>query len=245
MNNNLSLISMRRIKGSYYTNSLNSFKNSDGFFVCLERNTLLEVQIRDNHLEFALSSDAQTIDVFRYWINIFADGLGFLLGFPIQSIYLPTLEEITVLPSRDTIDTQVVFNIIENTFEYSQAASHYVEAEIPKKIVLSTSEIKNFIAKIRTNESLKEAIGYYLKGLDEPEFFLVLFYKAYELIKNTGSTSKTEAKKFTRLANDVNVFGSRHTSKQASELRLPYHDEWIFCQEFIRKGIFRFAHNLQ
>jgi hypothetical protein len=178
------------------------------------------------------------------WINDIAYGLGFLLNFPIYSTYSTAFEEITELPSVITIDTQVDFDIIEHTLEYSQADDQYVDAEISQKLVLSTSEIRDFIAKVRTNELLNGAIGYYIKSIEEPEFFLVLLYKAYELIKNTGAVSKTDAKKFTRLANDINVFGSRHTSKRASTLRLPSHDEWTYCQELVRNGIFRLTHSL-
>lgn len=234
---------MRRIRGTY-TFYLHTFKNPNRFSVYLEGDTLLEIQFCGRFFEFALTSGTQQNDVFWAWINVSADSLGFLLDFPIYSSYSTTFEEITQPHPDSTTDAQIDFDFVEHTMEYNQTAGHYINVELSKKLVFSTSEIRNFIAKVRANKLLDGAIGYYLKSIEEPEFFLASLYNAYELIKNTGVVSKTKANKFTRLANDINVIGSRHTSKQASKLRSLSPDEREYCRELIRIGILQLAHNI-
>ena len=97
------------------------------------------------------------------------------------------------------------------------------------------------VSKLRDGKLISEAVSYYQKSTEEPEFFLASLYKSYELIKNTGSFSKQDAKKFTRLANDVSVINSRHTSKEASDIRFLSRDEQNYCKEFIRNGIIKLA----
>lgn len=205
----------------------------------------MEIQFCGRFFEFALTSSTQQNGVFWAWINASADSLGFLLDFPIYSSYSITFEEITKPLPDSATDAQIDFDFIENTMEYNQATGYYINVEISKKLVFSTSEIRNFIAKVRANKLLNGAIGYYLKSIEEPEFFLPSLYNAYELIKSTGVVSKTRAKKFTLLANDINVIGSRHTSKQASKLHSISPDERKYCRELIRTGILQLAHNIQ
>lgn len=195
-------------------------------------------------MEFKLTSNEQHDDIFYSWINGSADGLGFLLDFPIYASYSTTFEEITQHALSINKDSQIDFDFIAHTMEYSQVAGHYVDVDTPKKISFSTIQIKNFVNKLRDNKLLSGATGYYLKSIEEPEFFLASLYKAYELIKNTGSVSKSDAKKFTRLANDDKIINSRHTSKQASEIHSLSKEERNYCKEFIRNGIFKLAGNL-
>jgi hypothetical protein len=234
---------MRRIRG-IYTFYLHTFKKPVKFSIRPDKDTLLEIQSSGRFLEFALTSDTQQDDVFWSWISISADGLGFMLDFPIYSSYSTAFEEVTQLPPDSTIDAQIDFDLVVHTMKYDQTVGHYVDAEIPKNVDFSTSEIRNFITKLRSSLLLNTAVGYYLKSIEEPEFLLVSLYKAHELIRNTGVVSNTAANKFTRLANDTGVYGSRHTSKQALGVRSLSPDERKYCQELIRNGIFRLARSL-
>ena len=234
---------MRRIRGTY-TFYLHTFKNPVEFSICLDKDTLLELQSSGHFLEFALTSDTQQDDVFWSWIRSSADGLGFMLDFPIYSSYSTAFEEVTQPPIGGAADLQIDFDLVVHTMKYDQAGGHHVDAEIPKRMSFLTSEIEDFICKLSSSDLLNDAVGYYLKSIEEPEIFLVSLYKAYELIKDTGAVSKTAAKKFTHLANDPSVYGSRHASEQATGFRSLSPNEWWGCQELLRNGIFRLAHSL-
>ena len=234
---------MRRILGTY-TFYLHTFKNSVGFSIRPYKDTLLEIKSRSHLLEFVLTSGAQQDAVFWSSIRAGADGLGFMLNFPIYSTYSATFEDvIQPLPDRGT-DSIIDFDLVVHAMMYDQTAGHIVEADIPKSISFSSCEIEDFVIKLHSNKLLNGAVYYYLKSIEEPEFFLVSLYKAYELIKDTDAVSKTAAKKLTRLANDSSVSGSRHASKGAAKIRLMSPDESEYCQNLIRSGIFKYSHNL-
>jgi len=235
---------MRRIRGNY-SFYLHTLKNPVEFCIRLDKETILEIQSRGHFLEFALTSNTQQDDAFWSWILLVEDGLAFMLDFPIYSSWTNTFEEAPQPPLNGVADTQIDFDLIMHTMQYDQTVGHYVDREIPKKIVYSTSEIENFISRLDSSDLLNRAVSYYLKAVQELESFLVSLYKAYELIEHTGAISKTAAKKFTRLANDPSVRGSRHTSSKTSESNSLSPDEWNYCQGLIRNGIFRLSHILK
>lgn len=190
---------------------------------------------------FKFTSNEEDEKIFYSWIHDSADGLGFLFDFPVYASYTTAPEEISQYPSSVSGDSKIDFNFIEHTLEYSEVAGHYVDIDNSKPVSFSPLQIINIISKLRDNKLISGAISHYLKSIEEPEFFLTSLYKSYELIRNTGSFSKQDATKFARLANDVSVINSRHTSKKPSDIRYLSKDERNYCKELIRNGIIKLA----
>ena len=232
---------MNKLRGIYnfYSNTVNSPEN---FSIVFLTDTFIEIINCKKYFEFCLVSETDDIKRFRELVGLFSDGLGFLLDFPMFFSHNNALDAIDKkYRFCDRGDEVIDFEIVFHTMEFDYKAGHYIEIESPRTISYDFQDIEYFVSKLDSSDLLSTIVGHYLKSIDEPELFLILWYKAYELIKDTGAITKDEAKKYTRNANDCEIIHSRH-HKQLSENSRPLTlKERNDCKEFLRNGIFRLS----
>lgn len=224
---------------------LHTFKEPNNWTLTLPKNVVLDVMNHGNYFEFYLTWKTSTPTEIEEIIASSSSGMGMLLDLPMHYGYsLPPQECTKPVSQQEHADREIRFKYSIRSLQFDQALKHYTEVEIPVEKQIAKLEIENLINRTYSNVTLAEAIDNYLEALEEPEFFLPLLYKAYEKIRHSGSFRKGYFKKFSHLANNPNVLGSRHTSASITSLRGLTSTESDLCKETIRKGIMDYAKNI-
>ena len=220
-----------------------TFRSPDGFILLLSEDTVLDVSNCTNHFDFSLKSTSVEKDqVFYGLIHTCAKGIGFLLDVPIFASYSMGFTETVSLYDKDNLRDRFIFERIDSVLRFDQTLGNYRQIETePQMFKFRRVDFEQFISQLKSNGTLESAVNYYLNAIDEPGSFLVSLYKAYEILKNKNAISKTDAKKFTHLANDPAILIGRHASSEAGNFRLLTSDEDKLCHDVIRYGIICYA----
>lgn len=235
---------MYQIHG-HFSFSFHTFKEPDNWTLALPKSVVLDVMNHGNYFEFYLTWETATPKEIEEIIASSSSGMGILLDLPMHYGYSLAPQECSQPVSQEEHgDGEIRFKYSIRSLQFDQALKHYKEVQIPVEKQIAKLEIENLINSTYSNVTLAGAIDNYLEALEEPEAFLPLLYKAYERIRHSRSFRKGYFKKFTHLANDPNVLGSRHASSSITSVRGLTSTESDLCKETIRKGILHYAKSI-
>ena len=193
------------------------------------------------NFEFYLQSNIDDKSECENIIMSCEQALGFSFDRPISSSWsLSSQIHTNELLLNNHPEKNISFNLTHTTIDIKTLQ----QIKVPYQFNIARSELENLILLLSQDKVLSETIFYYLKAIDEPDQYLVLLYKAYELIRPTNVFTKKEASRFGQIANDKEVIFSRHV-KPSSNSRGLTQEEDDYCRRTIRNGIVKYAISLK